>query len=232
MPNTKAPAKMVGAPKKTRQPKSLSGAQQDALQAARDQKLTSVTQALKDGKIDHGDAASPTRGVLDPAEFDKFEIENRPTMNETQRLSKVICEHLNEHHNPTGEYEWTIGFFVPEDPRANGGDGFKTLTTEAIGEAWSTQLQAELGLTIFNGALCWNGRGTFERHIICVKTKQLQERQILAKEESMQQQFRQPESVAGERMNRLKITEKVKKLPVMPVKEDGNSNDGGTINAD
>ena len=205
-------------PKKKRVPKGLSTIQQDAVQGAEDRKLVSVTQQLKDGKIDTGDFATPEKGVLDPSDFDKFEIETRTTMNETQRLSKVICEHLNEYYSRNGKYEWSCGFFLEKDPRAQGKDGFQALTTEMIGDAWSTQLTHELGLTNYEGALCWNGRGTFERHIICVKTKQLQTRQLTAKEEAMNQQLSQPEPVSKERVGRLEVTETVKKVPLMPGK--------------
>lgn len=102
-----------------------------------------------------------------------------------------------------------------------------------VGDAWSTQLQHEVGLTIFNGALCWNGRGTFERHVICVKTKQLQTRQLLANEEAMQAQFKQPETVGDARVSRLQVKETTKKLPLVPArKQDGNSNHGDTLTTD
>jgi hypothetical protein len=234
-----AVAKKKPAPKKKRAPAGLSGTQNDAIQSMRDRNLDSLPGKLKRGEIDPGDSADPTPGrgtfgdgVLDPEEFEKFTIANRPAMNETQRISKIICEHLNEFYSRNGKFQWTCGFFPPTDPRAAKGDGFQPLTTEMIGEAWSTQLQVELGLTVFNGALCWNGRGTFERHIICVKTKQLQERQLLAKEEASKQQLRHPEAVAGERMGRMEVTERTTKLPLVPVSQDGNPNDGGTLTPD
>ena len=221
------------APKKKRAPKALSGQQKDAINSAEDRKLMSTTQKLKDGKIDHGDSADPERGVLDPTDFDKFVAESRPTMNETQRISKVICEHLDEHYSKGGKYQWVCGFFLEKDPRANGEGKYQALTTEMIGPAWSTQLQHELGLTNYNGALCWSGRGTFERHIICVKTKQLQRRQHVAQEEAMNQQLSQPESVGGERVGALEVTEKTKKVPLMPGKPgDGLEDEGGTVNTD
>jgi hypothetical protein len=214
----KRPAPKKTTAKKKRAPKGMTTVQQDALASAEDRKLTSVTQKLKDGKVDHGGAADPERGVLDPLEFEKFEIETRPTMNETQRLSKVICEHLNEYYSRGGKFTWTCGFFLESDPRANGEGGFQALTTEMIGDAWSTQLTHELGLTNYNGALCWSGRGTFERHIICVKTKELQTRQLLATEEAMNQQLSQPEQVGDERMGRMEVKETVKKVPLTPGK--------------
>jgi len=220
-------------PKKKRAPKAMSGQQQDKLQETRDRKMTSVTQALKDGKIDTGDFATPEKGVLDPTDFDKFEVENRPTMTEVQRISKIICEHLDEHYSSGGKYEWVTGFFLEKDPRANGQGRYQALTTEMIGPAWSTQLQHELGLTIYNGALCWNGRGTFERHIICVKTKVLQQRQLVAKEEAMNQQLSQPEQVGNERMGALEVKEETKRVPLQPGKPgDGLEDEGGTVNTD
>ena len=56
----------------------------------------------------------------------------------------------------------------------------------------------------------------FERHVICVKTKQLQMRQLLANEEAMNQQLSQPEPVSKERVGRLEVTETVKKVPLYP----------------
>lgn len=231
MPKTPAKKSAKKPTKQQRAPAALSGLQADKVQETRDRKMTSVPQALKDGKIDHGDSASPERGVLNPEDFDKFTIENRPTLNETQRISKIICEHLDEHYSRDGKYQWTCGFFAEKDPRAKGQGKYQALTTEMIGPAWSTQLQHELGLTEYEGALCWNGRGSFERHIICVKTKQLQERQLLATEEAMNQQLRHPEAVADERVGRLEVKEKTTRVPLAPGR-DGDENEGGTVNTD
>ena len=54
------------APKKKRAPKGLSTIQKDAIDSAEDRNLMSVTQKLKDGKIDHWDSAQVGKGVLDP----------------------------------------------------------------------------------------------------------------------------------------------------------------------
>lgn len=231
MAQKKTPAKKTPAAKAKRKPAALSTVQQDAVQSVRDRKLDSVTEKLKTGKIDHGSAASPTKGVLDPREFDKFEVETRATLTETQRIQKVIVEHLNEEYSRGGKYQWTCGFFLETDARAKGESGYKALTEEMVGKAWSTQLRSELGLTIYNGALCWNGRGTFERHIICVKTKQLQKRQILANEEASMQALTQLDVTADGKKNRFDIKEKVKKLPVIPMNEpqDGQSVESGTM---
>lgn len=228
----KKPAPKKAPAKKKRAPRGLSTVQKDAIDSAEDRNLTSVTQKLKDGKIDTGDFATPERGVLDPTEFDKFEIEHKPTMTEVQRIQKIICEHLDEYYSRGGKYQWVCGFFLETDPRANGEGKYQALTTEMIGPAWSTQLTHELGLTIYNGALCWNGRGTFERHIICVKTKQLQERQILAQEEAMNQQLSQPEPVSKERVGRLEVTEETKKVPLYPGGDGKNDEESGTVNPD
>jgi len=229
---TRKPAAAVA--KKTRQPAALSGTQQDAVQDMRDRKLDSVPQALKEDRIDHGSSASPTKGVLDPREFDKFEVEHRPALTETQRISKIILEHLDKHYSRGGKYKWVTGFFLETDARANGESGYQALTTNMVGKDWSEQLTRELGLTIYNGALCWNGRGTFERHIICVKTKQLQERQLLAHEESSKQMLTQLDVTAdGKTTSRMKVTEKTTRLPVIPVKtQGGTSNESGTMNTE
>jgi len=210
-----------------RVPAAMAGVQKDALQDARDQKLTSVSQALKDGKIDHGESARPGKGggVLDPREFEKFEVAVRAHKTETQRLATVIKTHLDKDHNPRGDADWQVAFFLESDPRSKGVSGHQVLTKEALGSAWHKQLQHELGLTEYNGALCWNGRGTVERHIICVKTKELQMRQLLAAEEHSRQSVRQPGQVAGKNVGRLEVTEKVRKLPLIPV-GDGTKDQG------
>jgi hypothetical protein len=207
----------------------MSGAQKDAVQDVQDRKLASVPQALKDGKIDHGDIAdpSPHKGVLDPESFDKFSHEFRQTGSETQRMSQVICEHLDEHYSSGGRYEWTTGFFLETDPRASGADGWQALNREMIGPTWSSQLQHELGLTEYNGALCWNGRGTFERHIICVKTTQLQARQLQAIAEASQHMVSQPPEVGGKEVGRLEIDEKVTRERLVPGR-DGDSMEGAS----
>ena len=226
-PRTKSSSKAKHPPKAKRAPAGMSGAQKDAVQDIRDRKLTSVTEQLKDGKIDHGDSAdpSPTRGVLNPESFDKFSHEFRQTGSETQRISTVICEHLDEHYSAGGKYEWTSGFFLETDPRAAGSDGWQPLTKTMIGTSWSSQLQHELGLTDYNGALCWNGRGTFERHIICVKTKQLQERQLQAIAEASQQMVGQPIEAGSAEVGRLEINEKVTRERLVSVR-DGESVEG------
>ena len=218
----KKPAKKPLLKKKKRAPAALSGLQQDKVQETRDRKMTSIPQALKDGKIDTGDFATPEKGVLDPNDFEKFEVEHRPTMTEVQRIQKIICEHLDEYYSRGGKFQWVCGFFLEKDPRATGSGKYQALTVEMIGPAWSTQLQHELGLTEFNGALCWNGRGTFERHIICVKTKQLQERQLLANEEAMNEQLRQPDTSANMKTGRIEVTETTKRLPLKHPVGDGS----------
>ena len=226
-PIHKSSSKAKHPPKRKKAPAGMTGAQKDAVQNIEDRKLTSVTQQLKDGKIDHGDIAdpSPTKGVLDPESFDKFSHEFRQTGSETQRMSTVICEHLDEHYSSGGRYEWTTGFFLETDPRAAGADGWQALTREMIGPAWSSQLQHELGLTEYNGALCWSGRGTFERHVICVKTKQLQGRQLQAIAEASNQMVSRPVEVGGREMGRLEIDEKVTRERLVSVR-DGESVDG------
>lgn len=226
-PVHKSSSKAQHPPKPKKAPAGMSGAQEDAVQDVRDRKLTSVTQQLRDGKIDHGDIAdpSPTKGVLDPEAFDKFSHEFRQTGSETQRISTVICEHLNENFSRGGKYQWESGFFLETDPRSQGADGWQPLTAEMIGSAWSSQLQHELGLTDYNGALCWSGRGTFERHIICVKTKQLQERQLQTIAEASQQMISGSATVGDAEVGRLKIKEKVTRERLVAMR-DGESIEG------
>lgn len=226
MPKAAKNRKPQNPPKrKKRAPAGMTGAQKDAVADMHDRKLASVPQAMKDGKVDPGAAADPIQGVLDPRAYDAFEADHKSTGSETKRISTVICEHLNEHHSRGGEYQWVSGFFLETDSRSQGDEGWQGLTTEALGPAWSTQLQRELGLTEYNGALCWNGRGTTERHVICVKTKQLQQRQLEAKAEASEQMISQPSQVDGKEVGTLQVTEEVKKLPVVPVR------DGDTVKA-
>ncbi len=225
----KSSSKAVHPPKPKKAPAGMTGAQKDAVQDITDRKLTSVPQQLKDGKIDHGDIAdpSPHKGVLDPEAFDKFSHEFRQTGSETQRMDTVICEHLNEHYSSGGKYQWTTGFFLETDPRAAGADHWQPLTEEMIGPAWSSQLRHELGLTVYNGALCWNGRGTLERHIICVKTKQLQERQLQEIAEASKQMVSRPVEVGGKEVGRMEIDEKVTRERLVSVR-DGESMEGAS----
>jgi len=216
----KAPAK------KKRKPAGLTTVQKDALASAEDRKLTSVTEKLKAGEIDTGDFATPEKGVLDPEEFEKFQTEVRAHKTETQRIATVIKEHLNKNYSRGGKFQWEVAFFLPTDPRSDGSKGHQALTPRMIGEEWSSSLQKRMGLTLENGALCWNGRGTVEKHIICVKTKQLQERQLKAIEESAARSLKQPVEVAGRNVGRLEVKEETKKLPLYPAggqKETGDA---------
>ncbi len=222
-----AKAKKKIAKRKKKAPAGMTGVQRDAVADMHEKKLASVPQALKDGSIDHADAADPSegRGVLDPEKFDEFSHEFRATGSETQRIAKVICAHLDEHYSAGGRYTWEAGFFLETDPRSQGAEGHQVLNRKMIGDAWSEQLQHELGLTEYEGALCWMGRGTTERHIICVKTTQLQERQLQATAEASQHMISQPEGVGGKNKPLLEIDETVKKLPLVPVQE-GTSENG------
>lgn len=204
-------------------PEKLSGAQKDALQKLRDKKQTSVPQQLADGKID------PGKAMLNPEDFDKFDAEYRSHGAEGMRIKAIIVEHLNENFPGSKEepYTWDIGLFLEKDPRSQGAKGFKVLQVEMLGTWWSTQLQHEAGLDNFEGAVTWNGRGTFERHIICVKTKQLRRRQQSAKTARLKEQMQQqPQSVAGERVRPVEVKETHTKLPVIPV-EGKNPVEGG-----
>ena len=207
--------------------------QKDALQKIRDQKKTSVPQALRDGKIDHGDAASPTRGVLDPYDFDKFDAEFRSTGAETVRLEKIIQEFLNANYggSPDDPRTWEVGFFLEKDPRSQGAKGYKVLQVEMLGDAWSDELQHESGLTNYEGAVTWNGRGTYERHIVCVKTTQLAERQQAAKDKRLEDamKHRQPDSVAGEVTGPLQVTETQKKQPLIPIEGESQGEEGSAV---
>lgn len=189
----------------------MSGVQKDKLQKLRDEKKTSIPQATKDGKIDSS--------LLDPEEFDKFDAEYRAYGAETQRIRDIIKEFLDDHYPGSKEepYTWDCGFFLEKDPRSQGAKGWKVLQVEMLGPWWSVQLQHEAGLSNHEGAVTWNGRGTYERHIICVKTQQLQRRQQAAKTARLQEQTKQQvQSVAGEK-SEMTITETQKKMPVIQI---------------
>ena len=213
-------------PRKKKAPQGMTTVQQDAVQDMKDKKLSSVPAAMERGEIDPGaDVADPQRGVLDPAAFDDFEAEYKSTGSETKRIKTVICEHLDKEYSRGGKDKWTAGFFLETDPRSQGEGRWTALTPQMIGSVWCTQFQRELGLTLYNGALCWNGRGTTERHIVCVKTIELQQRQLEAKAEAANQLISQPDPVDGKAVGTLEVAEKVKKLPVVPVR------DGDTVKA-
>ena len=207
--------------------------QKDALQKIRDQKKTSVPQALKDGRIDHGASASPTRGVLDPYDFDKFDAEFRSTGAETVRLEGIIQAFLNKNYggDPDDPRTWEVGFFLEKDPRSQGAKGYKVLQVEMLGDTWSDELQHESGLTNFEGAVTWNGRGTYERHIVCVKTTELSERQQAAKDKRLEDamKHRQPDSVAGEITGPLQVIETQKKQPLIPIEGESQSEEGSAV---
>lgn len=208
----------------------MTGTQTDALQKIRDQKKTSVPQALKDQKIDHGATADRNQGVLDPYEFDKFEAEYRTSATETTRLEGIIKEFLNKNYggDPDNPRTWEVGFFLEKDPRSQGAKGYKVLQVDMLGEAWSSQLQHEAGLKNYEGAVAWYGRGTVERHIICVKTTELAKRQQAAKDARLEDSMkhRQPKSVAGEETGPLQVTETHKKLPLIPIEGNSQENEG------
>lgn len=208
----------------------MTGTQKDALQKIRDQKKTSIPQALKDGKIDHGASADRNQGVLDPYEFDKFNAEYHSTKIETERLEGIIKEFLNKNYggNPDDPRTWEVGFFLEKDPRSQGAKGYQVLQVGMLGETWSDQLQHEAGLKDYEGAVAWYGRGTVERHIICVKTTELAKRQQVAKDKRLEDamKHRQPTNVAGEETGPLEVTETFKKLPLVPVEGNQKTDEG------
>ena len=196
----------------------MTGGQKDALQKMRDTKKASLKTMVADGKVDPGDA------VLDPAEFDKYDAEYRTSGAETERIEAILKEHLDGMFEG---YTWETGFFLEKDPRSQGAKGYKVLQVSMLGDVWSAQLQHEAGLENFSGAVVWNGRGTFERHIVCVKTTQLHDRQQAAKGQRLAEQMQaQPQSVAGERTGAMKVTETHKKMPLIPVGEGTKSEEG------
>jgi hypothetical protein len=192
-------------------PEKLTGAQKDALQKIRDEKKAAVTPMVEDGAV-----SDPA--VLDPEEFDKFEAEYRTYGAETERIEAILKEHLNEFFSHNGKYSWEVGFFLEKDPRANGAKGYKILQTQMLGPLWSKQLAYEANLDEYQGAVTWNGRGAYERHIVCVKTTQLHDRQQAAKGKRLEEQMKavQGQSVAGEKSEMI-IEETHTKKPLIPL---------------
>ena len=209
---------------------TTTGVQKDALQKIRDQKKTSIPQALKDGKIDHGASADRLQGVLDPYAFDKFNAEFHSTKIEGERIEGIIKEFLNKNHggDPDDPRTWEVGFFLEKDPRSQGAKGYQVLQVDMLGDTWSKQLQHEAGLKNYEGAVAWYGRGTVERHIICVKTTELAKRQQAAKDVRVENamKHRQPNSVAGEATGPLEVTETFKKLPLVPTEGNSQNSEG------
>jgi len=209
---------------------TTTGVQKDSLQKIRDQKKTSIPQALKDQKIDPGASADRNQGVLDPYEFDKFNAEFHSTKVETERLEGIIKEFLNKNYggDPDDPRTWEVGFFLEKDPRSQGEKGYQALQVHMLGDTWSSQLQHEAGLKNYEGAVAWYGRGTVERHIICVKTTELAKRQQAAKDVRVENalKHRQPSSVAGEATGPLEVTETLKKLPLIPTEGKSQNTEG------
>lgn len=210
--------------------KKITGVQKDSLQKLRDQKKTSIPQALKDQKIDPGASADRNQGVLDPYEFDKFNAEYASTSVETSRLEEIIQGFLNKNYggNPDDPRTWEVGFFLEKDPRSQGAKGYKVLQVDMLGDTWSSQLQHEAGLKDYEGAVAWYGRGTVERHIVCVKTTELAKRQQAAKDTRLEDamKHRQPYNVAGEVTGPLEVTETHKKLPLIPIEGNQEGDEG------
>jgi len=212
---------------------TTTGTQKDALQKIRDQKKTSIPQALKDQKIDPGASADRNQGVLDPYEFDKFNAEYASTSVETTRLEGIIQTFLNKNYggDPDDPRTWEVGFFLEKDPRSQGAKGYKVLQVHMLGDTWSSQLQHEAGLKNYEGAVAWYGRGTVERHIVCVKTTELAKRQQAAKDKRLEHamKHRQPNSVAGEATGPLEVTETFRKLPLNPIEGKSQNSEGSAV---
>jgi hypothetical protein len=152
-------------------------------------------------------------GLLNPADWDEFDLDVRPYGSEMQRIASGLQELLDEHFSRNGKYQWRVGFFIEGDPRIQGQDGWRPLRREQLGEIWTDTLQRRLGLHEYEGAICWGGRGMFERHVVCVITRQHQVDLRNFQERQHESLLQAPPSVAGERVD-LSVTEKAHKLPV------------------
>lgn len=196
--------------------KNMTTTQQDKLQELRDKKLDSVPVKVKTGQ-------------LDPTDFDiDDQLLLRPVHSETNRLKKIIVDLLNANFSRGGKYSWDAGFFLPGSPQTGGHNGWKVLQKEMLGDTYSDQLAFEAGLHIFEGAVAWSGRGVNERHIVCVKTEQLRDRQRAARDARVQEQFDQPATPEGVRAE-FTATEERKMVPLYPGGDDSGSDEESGI---
>lgn len=157
-------------------------------------------------------------GELDP---EAISIEDhellRPVKAETLRIKAIIEPLLNEHYSRGGKYKWDVTFWTPGAPETLGVGGYQLLQASMLSKIWTKELQAAAGLHEFEGAVCWAGRGRFDRHVLCAKTTELIERQDAAQEQHLQEQFasiQAPEDQAGVRVGNVEINETVTKVPV------------------
>ena len=181
--------------------------QKDRLQKMRDEGKASLQVQAEDGQ-------------LNPEAFTKYDETVRPYGAETDRIAALLLDFLNEFHSKNGKYTWELGFYLEGAKQTRGVGGWQVLTRAALGPLWTVEIQRQAGLHIHDGAMCWAGRGMFERHIICVKTTELRERQEAAKEARIQSMLRQPDSVVGQDAE-LTVDEKVRHIPLNPQNESG-----------
>jgi hypothetical protein len=180
------------------------------------EKLDTVQKDKLDKMRDEGKLSPQVQaqdGLLNPEVWDEFDLDARPYGSEMQRISKGLQEVLNEHFSQGGKYSWRCGFFVEGDPRITGLDGWRPLQRQQLGQVWSEELQRQLGLHEYEGAICWGGRGMFERHIVCVITEQHRVKLMEYQTRQHEQMLNQPDSIAGEQVEAT-VTEQSRKFPV------------------
>jgi hypothetical protein len=156
-------------------------------------------------------------GALDPSKFDVDDIDLlRPLKAESLRIEAALAPLLNKHYG-RGKYEFAVSFWLEGAPETQGVGGYQVLTPESIREIWTEELKKSIGLHEYNGAVCWAGRGRFDRHILCVKTTNLRARQFDAKEKQLTDQFAELETQVdqeGVSTGPMTITEDVKRVPL------------------
>jgi len=194
-----------------------------------------TTQADKLQKMrDDGLASIPVKvqaGLLNPEEFDlEFEDLQRKYGAESDRITEILVNFLNENFSRGGKYSWVVGFYLVGSPQTRGDGGWKVLQRSMLGENWNDMIQAEAGLHVFEGAICWAGRGMFERHIITVKTTKLVETQMHMHDVQLKSMLSAPESVAGEESH-LDVKEENLQVPMVPIDDESGSDDqdGATV---
>jgi hypothetical protein len=169
-------------------------------------------------------------GELDPEAVKISDLDLlRPIKAETLRIAAILEPLLDEHYSRGGRYKWNISFWKPGDPATLGVGGYQLLQVHMLSKIWTPELQAAAGLHEYEGAVCWAGRGRFDRHVICAKTTDLRARQFDAKEKRLQQQFESVEApeVPGARVGKVEINETVTKVPIHtgPVSESLSGDD-------
>jgi hypothetical protein len=177
----------------------------DKLREIQDKHLDSIPAKVKAGELDPEAISIEDHELL------------RPVKAETLRIAQILEPLLNEHYSRGGKYKWAVSFWKEGAPETLGVGGFQVLQISMLSKIWTKELQAAAGLHEHNGAVCWAGRGRFDRHVICAKTTDLRERQYAAQEKHLQEQFDSvapPDDQPGVRVGNVEINETVTKAPL------------------